>query len=316
MWAGYARLLGPLQGRPALRDPELWAQADIAAGLKLAEAGQPQAALAVLLPAAGRLRQSGGSPLLPLAAAGCAFACALLQDQPGVLAHLAACSETGGHVPWSVRAAVRYYAAMAQATTGSYAAAAAELLREADRAQANGALAAALRFASGAARLGGTGAADRLAALAEHVPGPFAQACGSFGAGLAAGNAAALVDAAGHAAGEGLNVFAREAARLALVLASGSGDTGLMRVAQKYVYTDSAGFDFCVGRLGGGQPLTLREQEVAELVAAGQSNADIARHFGVSVRTVEGHLYKLYAKLQPKFEPVAGGLATGRKTHG
>ncbi len=44
-------------------------------------------------------------------------------------------------------------------------------------------------------------------------------------------------------------------------------------------------------------PVTARELEVAELVAAGQSNREIAKHLSVSVRTVEGHVYRACLKL-------------------
>jgi len=39
-------------------------------------------------------------------------------------------------------------------------------------------------------------------------------------------------------------------------------------------------------------PLTGRQREVAELVAAGLSNKQIADRLVTSVRTVEGHLYR------------------------
>ncbi len=44
--------------------------------------------------------------------------------------------------------------------------------------------------------------------------------------------------------------------------------------------------------------LTKRESQVALLAIDGQGNSEIARNSGVSVRTVEGHLYQVYSKLQ------------------
>ncbi|HUH67520.1 MAG TPA: LuxR C-terminal-related transcriptional regulator [Mycobacterium sp.] len=44
-------------------------------------------------------------------------------------------------------------------------------------------------------------------------------------------------------------------------------------------------------------PITDREREIAMLVAAGLSNRQIADRLYVSVRTVDGHLYRIFAKL-------------------
>ncbi|HEY2449570.1 MAG TPA: helix-turn-helix transcriptional regulator, partial [Mycobacterium sp.] len=44
-------------------------------------------------------------------------------------------------------------------------------------------------------------------------------------------------------------------------------------------------------------PITSREIEIAELVAAGLSNRQIADRLFVSVRTAEGHLYRIFTKL-------------------
>lgn len=43
--------------------------------------------------------------------------------------------------------------------------------------------------------------------------------------------------------------------------------------------------------------LTPRQFEIAQLVASGKSNRDIAAFLCVSTRTVENHLYSMYAKL-------------------
>ena len=44
-------------------------------------------------------------------------------------------------------------------------------------------------------------------------------------------------------------------------------------------------------------PFSGREREIAMLVAAGLSNRQIADRLVVSVRTVAGHLYRVFAKL-------------------
>jgi DNA-binding NarL/FixJ family response regulator len=43
--------------------------------------------------------------------------------------------------------------------------------------------------------------------------------------------------------------------------------------------------------------LTQREMQVAQLVALGRRNAEIAHELSISVRTVETHLQHIYAKL-------------------
>jgi ATP/maltotriose-dependent transcriptional regulator MalT len=44
-------------------------------------------------------------------------------------------------------------------------------------------------------------------------------------------------------------------------------------------------------------PITDREREIVMLAAAGLSNRQIAQRLSVSVRTVEGHVYRIFAKL-------------------
>ena len=44
-------------------------------------------------------------------------------------------------------------------------------------------------------------------------------------------------------------------------------------------------------------PLTAREREIAELVAAGRTNREIAEQLVLSTRTIEAHLRNIYGKL-------------------
>ena len=47
----------------------------------------------------------------------------------------------------------------------------------------------------------------------------------------------------------------------------------------------------------GGGPLTAREREIAELVAAGRTNREVAEQLVAQHRTVEAHLRSIYGKL-------------------
>jgi DNA-binding CsgD family transcriptional regulator len=51
------------------------------------------------------------------------------------------------------------------------------------------------------------------------------------------------------------------------------------------------------GRAAAGDGLTPTERSVAELVATGKSNKEVAAQLFVTPRTVEGHLTRIYAKL-------------------
>jgi DNA-binding NarL/FixJ family response regulator len=105
-----------------------------------------------------------------------------------------------------------------------------------------------------------------------------AQKLEQIGALLLAADAAAQAAAAYQAAGD--RRPAGEAAGTAHRLAASCG--GLRTPA--------------LALAGSPLPLTVREREMANLVAAGLSNRDIADRLTVSVRTVEGHLYRACTK--------------------
>lgn len=197
-----------------------------------------------------------------------------------------------------VSSACAYFQVLASAELASKEKATVRLFGLADDERRIRATSIELAFLSAAVRQGCSGGAQRLITAAAAVQGKFADLCGLFGTGVLKQDTTLLLHAAETAADMGDDLFARDAARVALKIGTDFADRGVMRMAQQYIRNS-------VQRLGGvkqssedGQALTAREQEVATWAAAGVSNRAIAAKMNISVRTVEGHLYQVYGKLQ------------------
>lgn len=151
-----------------------------------------------------------------------------------------------------------------------------------------------------AAQLGDAAVADRLGELAGIVEGPRAPVAARYARALAdsdnagldaasrefetMGDVLAAADAAAQAAASyrqaGLRGSALSASARARQLAQRCGDATSPALAAAKVTL----------------PLTEREREIALLVAQGLSNRDIAEAMSLSVRTVEGHVYRATVK--------------------
>lgn len=151
-----------------------------------------------------------------------------------------------------------------------------------------------------AAQLGDAGGADRLDELAGIVEGPRAPVAARYARALADGDTSGLeaasldfeamgdvlaaADAAAQAAASyrqvGLRGSALSAGARAHQLAQQCGGATSPALAAAKVTL----------------PLTEREREIALLVAQGLSNRDIAEAMSLSVRTVEGHVYRATVK--------------------
>ncbi|ORA31439.1 LuxR C-terminal-related transcriptional regulator [Mycobacterium aquaticum] len=146
-----------------------------------------------------------------------------------------------------------------------------------------------------AAQWGDTSGAARAAELAAELRLPLADAVARHTAALAANDGAGLLDASGRYQAIGDRVTAADAAAQAAVAFSGSGQgkRGLYAAAvARQLATDCGGICTPALRHPAGQPLTQRQREIVEFVVAGLSNREIAKRLVMSVRSVEGHLYR------------------------
>jgi DNA-binding NarL/FixJ family response regulator len=143
--------------------------------------------------------------------------------------------------------------------------------------------------------------AARLAELAVRVYGPRSDAAASHAAALAAGDAGGLTAAGEALESCGLLLLAADATAQAAVVHRRLGRTAdalaaAARAAELAARCEDARTPALIAALTP-LPITAREREVATLAHAGLSNKEIAGRLHVSVRTVEGHVYRACTKL-------------------
>jgi DNA-binding CsgD family transcriptional regulator len=269
----------------------------LARGAMDAYCGRAERALERLLPAHSQLGQLDTSGAQALASAAIAYCYALLRENDKALQYLRSV-ELDGRCPSQLSLSVRsFFQVLASAELASKEKAGVRLLERAEEERRRGAKLPELAFLCAAVRQGCRGAASRLVAASAAVQGQFADVSHLFGTGILEQDSAVLLEAAEAAAGMGDDLFARDAAREAQKVADTAGDRAAARAARHRISSS-------VQKLGvmpaeeDGPTLTAREQEVAQRAAAGESNKAIAAKMCISVRTVEGHLYQIYGKLQ------------------
>lgn len=154
-----------------------------------------------------------------------------------------------------------------------------------------------------ALRLGKADSAARLMELATELRGPVGEAFERMARGALESDPGLVADALERLVGLGQLVYATEPGNELLAMLGHKEKRriiGLMtRSRHDGNFTDAGDGDGNEKEEPSWvRELTNREGQIARQVIAGMSNAAIARKRGVSVRTVEGHLYQVYSKLQ------------------
>ncbi len=151
-----------------------------------------------------------------------------------------------------------------------------------------------------AAQWGDTSGATRAGELANELSLPLANTVARHAESLLAGDGEGLLMASADYRALGDRATAADVAAQAAVAFSRNQQRKrslhAAALAQQLA-TDCGGLCTPALRDPIGQPLTGRQREIIELVAAGLSNKEIADRLVTSVRTVEGHLYRAYQRL-------------------
>jgi DNA-binding CsgD family transcriptional regulator len=174
------------------------------------------------------------------------------------------------------------------------------ILALADRAAEAGLHAVEFCAVAAAFQLGESWLAPRLATAAESTQLATSRANLLMARAVESGDRDLLVRALEELAASG---FAGHVGRLRLPMLKDMAPNTLRRITESAVAGQrGAGREEAAGTE---EPdwmadLTRREREISRLVVDGKTNAAIARITGISIRTVEGHLYQIYAKLHLK----------------
>ena len=131
--------------------------------------------------------------------------------------------------------------------------------------------------------------------------GDLAAARAAFGRAVAAADPVAALDASDAFADFGADLFAAEAALRAAELFGAHGEpraaTRSRRFATEAQHRTGGEWFITLDRNTAPSSLTDRERAIARRAAAGHTSREIADELELSIRTVDNHLHRVYAKL-------------------
>ncbi|MBM6620375.1 helix-turn-helix transcriptional regulator [Micrococcaceae bacterium RIT802] len=276
-------------------------------GLLRGFAGEADAALGALLPTLKQLAITGESAELSAVEAASAYCLADHDRGPEAIDLLLQNpSSTDRELPlnffsWSAEV----FASLAVSRLDTPKAATSRLVALADRARRGERTVLEMNSLAMAMRLGRTDVAARLQTVCESSPVPRTRGFLLLAQGTVEADPVMMADGLEQLASHGQTVYADEDGNV-LVAALGHRDRRRVFAAVAQARRRGANESESAGTTArNAEPrpawldqLTKREAQVAQRVISGMTNTAIARMSGVSVRTVEGHLYQVYSKLQ------------------
>ncbi|WP_319456211.1 MULTISPECIES: LuxR C-terminal-related transcriptional regulator [unclassified Mycobacterium] len=186
------------------------------------------------------------------------------------------------------------------ASQGAVSEAISSALAAAETAGANGQFAPEVLCLQVLTQFGDHSGAARLRELAAMVEGPRVGVAARFAEALQAGDGAELVAVSEEFEQMGDLVAAVDAAAHAAMACRRQGlrGSGLASAARAEALAERCGGAStpALGRAAERSPLTAREQEIVALIGEGLSNRALAERLNVSLRTIEGHIYRAMAK--------------------
>jgi DNA-binding CsgD family transcriptional regulator len=187
-----------------------------------------------------------------------------------------------------------------RASVGETVAAQAHAVRAAQIARQSGMYAVEMRALHTAVRFDDRSQTERLAELAKALNTALAEAIAEQARGLADHDGDLLDAAADRFAEMGAVALAADAAAQAAREHARTGKRGKEIKSSTRAHWLASQHEIRTPAVhSAAQPLPIsdREREIVMLAAAGLSNRQIADRLSVSVRTVEGHVYRIFAKL-------------------
>ncbi|UEL29661.1 LuxR family transcriptional regulator [Pseudarthrobacter sp. L1SW] len=296
-WRRCIDLLGPQATEEPHSLPFRSAATELAAGIAYVYSGRGMAALDPLISAAAQLELQPVQAALRCAYAATALAHAQTGNAAQARKYLAKLQRTPGKSSFITDSIVEFCSLLAGRWLGDPDAVTS--LKRCARQDMDAGRFTLAGINLLAATVNGSDADFRLLEdLAGHRQGPLAEVSRLIAVGSRTKDARTLLSGGELAATLELDAVEARCMALAVDFARQDGDSLTARTAQARLDILAATVSNLPIVPSSGSPLlTSRERQIARLAGRGASNRDIALEMGVSVRTVEGHLYQVFTKL-------------------